>query len=1544
MTRSRSSRSRSLSSKKMRRRGLHLEPLEARRVLSVSPVVISEIASADSDLLETRIRINTSVPFDGATFSPDWIELHNTTNGAIDLGGYQLTDSATSGNGWSFPSGVTIAANGYLVVFASGQNLVNTSLDETGRFHADFKLNDAGEYLALKAVDGTVLHSYAPEFPRLYEGYTVGMDALCNAVYFSNPTPGAANDVGSIVSGFVSDTSFSVDRGFHETPFNVIITSATPGATIAYTLDGSRPSLSNGVQVSAANANTPPSASVFVGSTTALRARAYFSDWVPTNIDTQTYIFVADVADQSSSPSGFPSSWGGAAADYAVDPDIVDSAAYAQDFLDGLKEIPTISINAPVGDIFGGSGIYSNTTSDIEVTASAEMFFGDNTSAFQVDAGLKIQGGASRNPGSSPKHALSLRFRDAIQDGKLDYDLYPGSPVTEFDSLQLRARYNNSWIHRTSSQRQAATYIRDVWLRDSMLAMGHEDAGRGRQSHLYINGLYWGIYEIEERPEASHYAAYHGGSEDEYDALNGGSVTDGSLSSYNAMKSVVSSGNWAQIQQVLDVDNFIDWTILQWFGGNRDLKGNGNWRAAGGGPDNAPWRYYLWDSERILESVTESTVTPTSDPSGLLAHLDNLAEFRIRFADRIQQHFFHDGALTPENNAARWQARMAEIQNAIVGESARWGDYRSSSNPYDRGDWDAENNRILTSYFPQRTANALDVLANDLGLYPSISAPNFEIDGSLQHGGQISVGAELAFDTNSSVYYTLDGTDPRAEGGAAVGTLFQANSSPVVLNESTTVMARIRVGTTWSALTVADFVTVPAADSIVVTEINYHPYAPTESEIDVNALWDADDFEFIEITNTHPTVAVNVLGMQFVNGIEFTLPDHTLAPGERALIVNNRDAFEQRYGTQPLVLGEWTGGLSNGGESLNLVDALGNQMMNLDYGDGGEWPNSPDGVGATLQWTGEFTGQPEPTDLYSSWVGSVEYGGSPGFAPLTPFPVVVNEVIANASGTNGDAIELYNLSDASINLGGWYLSDSKNDLAKYALPADTVVPPGGYLVIPESEFNPNPSAPGPDDFGLSGTYGDDVWLTIATAAGDVQYFVDDVHFDATLVGESLSRVPDGVGPLSPVDVRTLGCENQVAHLTDLVITEINYSADPNLEFLELYNQSSSQVDLSNWKIRGGIEFDFSDGQMLPAGSSLVVLPFAPFDPANQALLVSFGNTYTLGGPVVLVGGFSGKLSNSGEPIRLIRPGTPSPDDPLTIPNVLVEEVVYGATLPWDATAAIPGRSLNRRTGVSVINQSSSWVAAAASPGTVNFNTLVPGDLTGDLMVTASDIDLLTSAVRNGLAIDVLDLDGDASVDFQDVVYLVQTLAGTEMGDANLDGTVDDADFAVWNAHRFDPCSNSWSRGDFNGDGFADVSDFNIWNENRSPAANRTQPTPVPVAMETSQDEVRAQKEVVRTLETNDVNADGFVTPLDALQIINALNASARSITRSAPGLQTLGRMDTTGDGALTPLDALAVINQLNADALPSRSIDAAFADYVTGEDEDEDEDDLGGAV
>ncbi len=726
----------------------------------------------------------------------DWIEIANTSNQAVDLAGYYLTDDPNEPQQWQFPldqSELTvIPRKGYLIVWADNDVV-------EGELHANFKLSASGEALALVATDGqTLLDSL--EFPSQQEDVSFGRhpDDESLWVYMDEPTPMQANATGYL--GDVDDTEFSVDRGFYDNPITVMITCDTIGASIVYTLDGSDPATSSSAQT-----YTAP---LTINSTTCLRAYATKSGWRPSNVDTQTYLFVDDIiaqTHQQALAAGYPSQWTGYTADYGMDPEITESGDYRDLMEEALTSLPVISVVTDKDHLFGSqTGIYTHPEEEAsdsdklewERPASAELFTLDGSLEFQLNCGVRLQGGHSRKPEKSPKHAFSLRFRSLYGPSKLNCKLFGEDwPVDSFDTLHLRAGFCNNWIHHQANQRERAQHIRDQWMHDAMIDMGNQDGLQGIYVHLYLNGLYWGVYCLHERPDADHYAAYHGVDADLVDAVNGdptyvisdplnsGSVSDGSIEAWLELQNVVARGNWTAIQEQMDVDSFIDWMILNYYAGITDIKRGTNWRAAGGGVDRLPWHFYSWDAEHVIEELSQSGIGSEDDPSGLFGYLMTVEGFQMRFADRLRKHLYHEGALTAENNITRWEARSDEIQLAMIAESARWGDYRRDVHSYAAGPynlytvndyWLPERERILEDYFPYRTNLVRNHMVSR-GWYPDIDTPEFDIDGTAQHGGQLEKGQLLSMrPTNQDIVYTLEGSDPLIIDGDDGGDLFSA--------------------------------------------------------------------------------------------------------------------------------------------------------------------------------------------------------------------------------------------------------------------------------------------------------------------------------------------------------------------------------------------------------------------------------------------------------------------------------------------------------------------------------------------------------------------------------------------------------------------------------------------------------------------------------------------------------------------------------------------------------------------------------------------------
>jgi hypothetical protein len=336
--------------------------------------------------------------------------------------------------------------------------------------------------------------------------------------------------------------------------------------------------------------------------------------------------------------------------------------------------------------------------------------------------------------------------------------------------------------------------------------------------------------------------------------------------------------------------------------------------------------------------------------------------------------------------------------------------------------------------------------------------------------------------------------------------------------------------------------------------------------------------------------------------------------------------------------------------------------------------------------------------------------------------------------------------------------------------------------------------------------------------------VDDVHFRATGNGESLARIPNGSGRLAPALQNTFGSPNGAPRVGSVIISELNYNPGPpsaaalaidptltdsDLEFVEVHNATTSTVDLTNWQVRGGADFDFDSGTLLGPGQSIVIVTFNPEDPENVKHLNAFKAHYSIGDAVRIVGAYAGQLNNADDVVVLLRPETPPADQPHLIPRVQEDEVLYDDLAPWPAGADGTGLSLQRRGPDRFGNDGNSWMAATASPGSPAGG--LAGDFNGSGVVDATDINLLFIQMRAAMPDVALDLTNDGRVNTADRDELVQRILGTNYGDANLDRVFNALDLvAVLQAGEYGDGrsgNSTWQEGDWNGDGEFDRLDL-----------------------------------------------------------------------------------------------------------------------------------------
>jgi spore coat protein CotH len=410
--------------------------------------------------------------------------------------------------------------------------------------------------------------------------------------------------------------------------------------------------------------------------------------------------------------------------------------------------------------------------------------------------------------------------------------------------------------------------------------------------------------------------------------------------------------------------------------------------------------------------------------------------------------------------------------------------------------------------------------------------------------------------------------------------------------------------------------------------------------------------------------------------------------------------------------------LSKSGDTIGLFSSAGIQILALSFG-----------AQQTSVSQGRF---PDGSSNIVSFTSTVSPAQS-NYLPLTN--AIVDEVLTHTDPPLEDAVEFYNPSGSSVDISGWFISNTQDNLKKYRIANGTTIPSHGFKVFYEYQFNPTNGSSVP--FTFNSAHGDAVYLSQADGLGNLTGYRAPSVFGSAANGVSFGRFTNSIGAVDYVAMvhrsfgvdnpptvsqfRTgLGAPNAYPLVGPVIINEIMYDpsrsdpAEDNTadEYIELLNITSSAVPLydpaattNTWQIQGGVSFTFPSGVTLPPNGFLLVVNFNPV--LDTATLVEFRSRYGVSNSVPLYGPYSGHLANSGESIALYKPDPPQlPPHPDAgyVPYVRVEQVDYSNLAPWPTTANFTGSSIQRRAVALYANEPTNWVAAtptAAGPNNGN---------------------------------------------------------------------------------------------------------------------------------------------------------------------------------------------------------------------------------------------------
>ncbi|MGL1935648.1 MAG: CotH kinase family protein [Fibrobacterales bacterium] len=518
--------------------------------------------------------------------------------------------------------------------------------------------------------------------------------------YFSKKNLCPETQITPLNSQGDSDISFTHTRGFYKSSFDVALSTPIKGA-LFYSTNGVLPTPDNA---------SPYTTPIRIRNSSVIRAAVYQDCKRLSDIVTHSYIFPEHVLEQTGDDIPSHAHWGRYGPDWDMDTRIINSDSLPKNKSDILLSNPTIAVTMHWDSLFGDNGIYISGEG-VEQEASVEFIY-PNKPSYRTRSSIEVFGGTSTRRWKVDKLSFKLTFRKKTGYKKLKYQLFKDTEVKKFKRIILDAAHNNTFFSAFEKERNRSLYIRDQYIADLQNELGSY-APHGFYAHLYLNGIYWGMYYIHERPDQHFAQSYLGRNDKKYNVIKHTveDVVSGTNTSYKelwnrARKDLTLDANYEAVAKLLDIPDYINYLLINVYTGNIDWAYK-NWYATQ--HKKGKWRFHSWDAEMAMRTLGFNGFRKIDTTEiSFHKHLMFNKQYRTLFKKVVDKEFYNNGLFTPDRAGTLFEKRLNEIDYAIIAESARWGDNRRPEEPYTKWvEWQQNKDYLLKTWFPRRTKRVL---------------------------------------------------------------------------------------------------------------------------------------------------------------------------------------------------------------------------------------------------------------------------------------------------------------------------------------------------------------------------------------------------------------------------------------------------------------------------------------------------------------------------------------------------------------------------------------------------------------------------------------------------------------------------------------------------------------------------------------------------------------------------------------------------------------------------------------------------------------------